>query len=100
MRASERCQSHFQGDRCKKAKSHEFSTAMDPDPVHLGNFTAWNQAGQPVARLQNKAPKRNRRVNRMIRTLGASEVIASQIGRKPMIAMLEGVIKYLRGGTA
>ncbi len=41
MKATERCEANYQGDRCKDSKGHGDS--------HVGNFTAWDRVDAPMS---------------------------------------------------
>ncbi len=41
MKAANRCEANYQGDRCKDVKGHGDS--------HVGNFTAWIHVEAPIA---------------------------------------------------
>lgn len=66
-----RCTATYQGDRCKLARYHLRDAAIDPEifpePVHVGNFTMWDDAGVTAkADGADGLRKRNRRVNRIL----------------------------------
>lgn len=89
MKAIQRCKSDHQGDRCKKAKDHDSSFGLEPDPVHLGNFASWNEQGV-ILQLRPEAPKRHRRLFKMLRNIDMVEP-------KVRVAFLTEAVKYLRG---
>ena len=95
MKSSLRCKFNHQGDRCKKATGHDFETAIDRDPVHVGNFIAWKNDGTIVLQMRAEAPKRNRRLNRMLRNINTQS-----LEPRVSIAMLTSAIQYLRGNRA
>lgn len=98
MRASNRCQMHVQGDRCKKPLGHDGPLALKPDPVHEGNNLKFYQTpqGPMVEELHPRtSPRRNRQVNRFIRELDHHE---RTMGPKPLAFFLDMALKYLRRG--
>lgn len=99
MRSTLRCKAHHQGDRCKKGRFHD-SRIMDvPDPVHVGEFTAWDSL-RVVARFEKKAPKRNRAANRAFRAICAKNFDPQRVPhneRKPLMWHLEQLVKHFQG---
>lgn len=106
MKSEDRCKEHFQGDKCRGLAGHDSPINMEPDPVHVGQFQAWDGSGdakRKVATFVAKAPKRNRVVNRITRGGNAKEpnymlTRMSANSKKTASAILAECAKYLRGG--
>jgi hypothetical protein len=94
MRAAERCKEHSEGDHCRKALGHEGT-----DPVHEGQFTAWQSNKFREQKFRLKAPARNRGLNRFVRTLGANAHRVPMKERAGFLSFLNRAIKNLRGAA-
>lgn len=106
MRASQRCAEHFQGDRCKKERTHDFATHPEQDLLHAGNFTAWTGSGdRKTVKGKTKGAvlfaKRNRSLNRFMRRIKTGKHfdpnLVPHAERKPMKYFLQMAVKYFRG---
>ena len=95
-----RCKEHFQGDRCRKEEHHESEVALKPDPVHVGQFSAWEGSGDSkklvaAATISKPHQKRNRRLNRFVATSAMQARMGLLSDRDAK--SLEACAKYLRG---
>lgn len=99
MKAADRCKETRQGDRCKKLAGHHFSVSAEPDPIHMGNFAAWKGEGDDktlLAGFKNKAPKRNRKANRFLKSFDPENALAYG-GHNVGIALMDSLAKYFKG---
>lgn len=106
MKTPGRCIEHFQGDRCRKERSHDFATNPEQDLLHVGNFTAWTGSGDSKkAEAKTKGSviqvKRDRRLNRFMRHIGTGKKfdpnLVPNAERKPLMYFLQMAAKHFRG---
>jgi hypothetical protein len=104
MKAKDRCKAVLNGERCEKARFHDFETAPERDEVHEGAFTRWRGEGESrrvLAKVQGAMPRIRRgalrKVDKLIAHAGR---LADQggAGRKQAIAVLDFVGKGLTRG--
>jgi len=106
VKAAVRCPENYQGDRCRKGRSHDFATNPEQDLLHVGNFTAWTGSGDGQ-RVEGKTigsqirVKRNRSLNRFLRRIGGPKHfdpnLVPNAEKKSLKYILQMAVKHFRG---
>jgi hypothetical protein len=76
VKASDRCKSQRQGDRCTKKRGHNSFLAANPDPEHLGTHALWVDGEPEKTAVTTLKFKRNRRANNFVRSLSTLDPAA------------------------
>lgn len=104
MKAIDRCKETLNGERCKKARFHDFETNQNPDEVHQGDFSAWKGKGDKVtvlAKAKGAVPcirkSALRQVDKLLRLADRHAAVGGE-HTKTAKAIIEFVEKGLKRG--